>query len=131
VDRAGGIHSLARRIDGIKAAELRTYMAGIDRNALPDAAPAKAQIEEAERLAREARDEKAYGRGGDYATQSGVALEDHQRRQARLDGKIDRERADRLKRMFDRIDREEREGKDDRDPDRQKEAPGGGRSRSR
>jgi Relaxase/Mobilisation nuclease domain len=132
VDRAGGIHSLARRIDGIKAAELRTYMAAIDRNALPDAAPIKAQIEEADRLAREARDEKAYGRGGDYATQSGVALKDHQRRQAQMDGKIDKERLARLQGLFDRIDREELERKNsERDPDRQNEAPGGGHSRSR
>ena len=36
VDRAGGIHSLARRIDGMKAAELREFMAPIDRESLPD-----------------------------------------------------------------------------------------------
>jgi hypothetical protein len=35
IDRAGGDHSLARRISGIKAAELREFMAPIDRNSLP------------------------------------------------------------------------------------------------
>jgi len=127
VDSKGGIHSLARRIDGIKAAELRAYMAGIDRNALPDAAPIKAKIEEAERLARQAREEKSYGRGADYVTQSSEALKDHKGRLAQLDKRIEKERADRLTRLFDGIDRGEQESKNDR----QNEAPGGGRSRSR
>lgn len=35
VDRAGGIHSLARRIEAIKAAELREFMAPLDRESLP------------------------------------------------------------------------------------------------
>jgi len=35
IDRAGGDHSLARRISGIKAAELRAFMEPIDRNSLP------------------------------------------------------------------------------------------------
>jgi hypothetical protein len=35
IDRAGGDHSLARRISGIRAAELREFMAPIDRDNLP------------------------------------------------------------------------------------------------
>jgi Relaxase/Mobilisation nuclease domain len=41
VDRAGGIHSLARRIDGMKAAELREFMKPLDRESLPSAERAK------------------------------------------------------------------------------------------
>jgi hypothetical protein len=41
VDRAGGIHSLARRIDGIRAADLREFMAPIDRDRLPSAEEAR------------------------------------------------------------------------------------------
>lgn len=35
VDRAGDVHSLARRIDGAKAAEIRTRLADLDPNRLP------------------------------------------------------------------------------------------------
>ena len=41
VDRAGGIHSLARRIEGTNTAELRKFMAGIDLQSLPRADQAK------------------------------------------------------------------------------------------
>ena len=41
VDRAGGIHSLARRIEGMKAAELRAFMAPLDRESLPSVEEAK------------------------------------------------------------------------------------------
>jgi hypothetical protein len=41
VDRAGGIHSLARRIDSVKAAELREFMKPLDRESLPSAERAK------------------------------------------------------------------------------------------
>ena len=35
IDRKGGVHSLARRIDGIKAAELKKFMAPLDRESVP------------------------------------------------------------------------------------------------
>jgi hypothetical protein len=41
MDAAGHLHSLARRIDGIKAATLREFMSDIDRAALPNAASAR------------------------------------------------------------------------------------------
>jgi Relaxase/Mobilisation nuclease domain len=89
VDRAGGIHSLARRLDGMKATELRAFMAPLDRDALPDIAQAKEIIAERERRAREALAdtalEKAYGRGEDYVSQTTAALKDHEQRQAGLD----------------------------------------------
>ncbi len=46
IDRAGGDHSLARRISGIKAAELREFMAPIDRNSLPTVEQAAAIIQD-------------------------------------------------------------------------------------
>jgi hypothetical protein len=48
VDRAGGIHNLARRIDGMKAAELREFMKPLDRESLPGTERAKeAQLDRA------------------------------------------------------------------------------------
>lgn len=41
VDKAGGVHSLARRIEDVRAAELRATMAPLDREALPSAEDAK------------------------------------------------------------------------------------------
>jgi hypothetical protein len=46
VDRAGGIHSLARRIEGMKAAELRAFMAPLDRENLPNVEQAKLIVED-------------------------------------------------------------------------------------
>jgi len=172
VDRAGGIHSLARRIDGIKAAELREYMSPIDRERLPDAARAKEMAEERERKRREAqqdaRIEKAYARGDDYVSQTRAALKDHARRQERLNEGTHRHLDDHQRRReaaaeenrkarnaeksgtrrtdgiemteaqrarFERLLKAEKTDRDkergDRDPDRQREAPGGGRTRSR
>jgi Relaxase/Mobilisation nuclease domain len=41
LDIEGGVHSLARRIAGVKAAELREFMKPIDRESLPDVEQAK------------------------------------------------------------------------------------------
>lgn len=41
VDRAGEVHSLARRIEGTKAADVRARMADLDREKLPSTAEAK------------------------------------------------------------------------------------------
>jgi hypothetical protein len=41
MDKAGHLHSLARRIDGIKAEALREFMMDINRAALPRAAAAR------------------------------------------------------------------------------------------
>jgi hypothetical protein len=55
VDQAGDAHSLARRIDGAKAADIRARLAGIDREALPTVEEARALAKEraAQRQARE------------------------------------------------------------------------------
>lgn len=49
VDRAGGPHSLGRRIEGVKAAELRAFMASVDRDALPNLQQAKEIVAERDR----------------------------------------------------------------------------------
>jgi relaxase-like protein len=46
LDRAGDVHSLARRIDGINTKELRTFMQDIDRATLPTVDQAKARFHE-------------------------------------------------------------------------------------
>jgi hypothetical protein len=42
IDEAGGVHSLARRLDGVKAPELRAWMSGLDRESLPTILEAQA-----------------------------------------------------------------------------------------
>ena len=89
VDRAGGDPlSLARRIDGMKAAELREFMDEIDRETLPTAEEARQTALERERQRRDSRDEAQiqanYSKGDDYVSQTQAALKDHERRQDRL-----------------------------------------------
>ena len=43
VDQAGDAHSLARRLDGVRAKDVRAFMADIDRDLLPTVAEAKAE----------------------------------------------------------------------------------------
>ncbi len=136
VDRAGGIHSLARRIDGVRAAELREFMSGLSQDSLRSAEEMKRLI--GQRLQSEAdaseaeKKEKAYTRGSDYVSQSTAALKDHQKRQSALDTRMKKEITDRIERMMSieaKMGRDQ--NSDDREPDRQHEAPGGGRTRSR
>jgi hypothetical protein len=136
VDRAGGIHSLARRIDGMKAAELCEFMKPLDRESLPSAERAREIAEDRGRRAHEAREdaklEKAYSRGDDYVSQTRAAQKEHDRRQKALDAK----KAERIKQLKERFGKQDRELKGtehehDAGPDRQHEAPGGGRDRSR
>jgi hypothetical protein len=98
LDREGGVHSLARRIDGIKAADLREFMQPIDREALPSVDQAKEMVagvtrqpaldrdEESRRAEARGSDriEAAYSRGDDYVHQSSAAQRDFERRQERL-----------------------------------------------
>ncbi len=142
VDPAGGIHSLARRIDGMKAAELRAFMEPLDREFLPTAEQAQQdQLELAEkrRLAREELQddklERAYGRSDDYVSQSSAALRDVMLQEKRLRQEMKRQGrilADPADRFLDIEDDGLELGPDLDDlPDRQREAPGGGRTRSR
>jgi hypothetical protein len=193
VDRQGGIHSLARRIDGMKAAELREFMAPIDREKLPDIKGAREIVEDwwqhMDDSHDEAKTEKRYSRAEDYVTQTQAALKDFIARQEALDELNEAPRPERpaeqsedeerIARILDDGDRDRRkdversetggnrksgdrvsdafantemseaqqqrmdrmldsEGgeraysseRDDIEPDRQREAPGGGRTRS-
>lgn len=137
VDRAGGIHSLARRIDGMKAAELRAFMASIDRARLPTADEARAiatarakMAMEADEAKRAAAAEKNYSRGDDYVSQTRAALKDHKERNPAAGPEMTqarRKRLERLRQAQQEIDRR----REDLEPDRQPPAPGGGRTRSR
>ena len=44
VDAMGGVHSLARRIDGVRTAELRAWMSGLDQDTLPTVGQAQAFV---------------------------------------------------------------------------------------
>lgn len=87
IDRKGGVHSLTRRIDGMKAVELREFMAAMNPESVPNIEQAREIIAERERRARElkeshdeARIEAGYSRGDDYVSQTRAALRDHRRR---------------------------------------------------
>ena len=106
VDRAGGIHSLARRIDGVNAAQLRTFMEPIDRERLPTASQARDLAEKRKRRLeayRQAKREVGYSRGEDYVSQTQAALKDHRHRQKKLDKIANRDSA------WDRIELGERQ----------------------
>jgi hypothetical protein len=146
LDHKGGIHSLARRIEGMKAADLREFMAALNPENVPDIEQARGVIEERERRARErkeshdeARIEAGYSHGDDYVSQSRAALKDHKRRERAAEGAADSgkpEMSDARRRRLDRLaaaskanDRARDRTEDD--PSRQSEAPGGGHTRSR
>ena len=138
LDRAGGIHSLARRIEGVKAAELRAFMAPLDRDRFPAAEAAQAAIIEQQRNARASKQlnagtslERAYGRGEDYVSQATAAQKDFQQRQKRLN------RTTRLDRLLTQAKDHAPDGSrtgsqpDAAGSDRQHQAPGGDRTRGR
>lgn len=61
VDHAGDVHSLARRLDGVRVADLRAKFADIDRDSLPSAAEARTaqrmlQMEQGGNFDRDAAD---------------------------------------------------------------------------
>jgi hypothetical protein len=110
VDRKGGIHSLARRIEDMKAAKLREFMSPIDDEKLPTANKARELQAERERKRKEALTEKSYSGGMGYVTQTQAAMKDHQRRQRAIDKLADHDS------LWDRIERgqKKREGDDRR-----------------
>jgi hypothetical protein len=132
VDRAGGIHSLARRIDGMKAVPLREFMSALDRDNLPSTERVRIDILDRERRSREAKEargearvEKGYSRGGDYVSQSTAALKDHKRRQKKLG---ESPKAGHGPKKLQDIIKDAGRGDD---PGGQPRAPGGGRTRGR
>ncbi len=142
VDRKGGIHSLARRIDGLRAAALREFMGPLDRTTLPSIEQAKQIADERERRAQEAKSareeaslEKAYSRSEGLVAQNAAAQKDYEQRQKKLneDFEVDPRTGNlrRRNRDFDAIAIEKSgEGRTDHEPDtgpyRQDKAPGGG-----
>jgi hypothetical protein len=144
IDRKGSVHSLARRIDGIRASDLREFMGPIDRQTLPSAEEAKTIASERKQVDSDIKLEKAYTRGDDYVSQSQAALKDHKLRQQGIDQKnkdeafkksaaeVMQAKSDKLNRLGDGVDKDNRfADRDHPDPDRQSEAPGGGRPRGR
>lgn len=146
IDRKGGVHSLARRIDGMKAADLREFMSGIDPGSVPNIDQAREVIAERERRARDmkethdqARTEARYAHGDDYVSQSRAALHDHQRRQRAAKEVTDtkkepmsearRRRLDRLAAASEANERARDHSEDGRGS--QDQTPGGGRTRGR
>jgi len=146
LDEKGGIHSLARRIDGMKAPELREFMAALNPESVPNIEQAREIIAERDRRAREikeshdeARIEAGYSHGDDYVSQTRAALRDHRQRQRAAEeatGSGKPEMSDARRRRLDRLaaaskanDRTRDRTEDD--PGRQNEAPGGGHTRSR
>jgi hypothetical protein len=92
LDEKGGIHSLARRIDGMKAAELREFMAALSPENVPSIEEARELIAERERRSREATEahdealiERGYTHGNDYVSQTRAALKHHRRRQEAIE----------------------------------------------
>jgi len=147
LDQKGGIHSLVRRIDGMKAGELREFMSALDPESVPNIQQARELITDRERRSREAqearseaRTERDYSHGDDYVSQSRAALRDHQRRQDAAeerpkpsdDGETSGARQLRLDRAAAiREARERTRDHTERDRYLKDGAPGGGHTRSR
>jgi hypothetical protein len=86
IDRKGGVHSLARRIDGMKAAALREFMAAMNPESVPDIEHAREIIVERERRALERKQlhdevptDVGYAPADDYVSQTPAAPRDHRR----------------------------------------------------
>jgi hypothetical protein len=160
VDRAGGIHSLARRIEGMKAAELREYMSSLDRSQLPTAEAARAAQIARERESRSeemrAREAVDVARRKDEDDRRRQREEKDARNEANLeakyargedyvsqthaalkDHKLRQDQLDRLQALKERFESGEQEiatriGENpEGGKDHPSEAPGGGRTRSR
>jgi hypothetical protein len=87
IDRRGGIHSLARRIEGMKAAKLREFMAAMNSESVPNIEHTREIVAERERRASEpkeshdeARTEVGDPRREDYASQTTTLRRDRRRR---------------------------------------------------
>lgn len=161
IDRKGGVHSLARRIDGMKAAELLEFMAPLYRKSVPSIEQAQQLQAERERRGFEvrqahdaARIAAAYAHGEDYVSQTRAALREHKRRQRAADAASRNSKAepappskqtepaakaemsDARTRRLERLRAASKaidaaRDHTEDDPDRQRAAPDGGHRRSR
>jgi len=92
IDRAGGIHSLARRIDGIRAHELRKFMSALEPDKVPTVEDAIRHTQaDGQRdtglpyWSHNAGEEDRYWSGDGYVTQSKAAMRDFKDRQKKLE----------------------------------------------
>jgi hypothetical protein len=137
VDSRGGVHSLARRIDGMKAAELRSFMSPIDRDGLPTADQARTPLVEKTKKERaqddENRLEASFSHGADYVSQTRAALKEHQTRQKQQEVRFwNEEIGAKMEKYAARFLQGEVQRRDaDPGSGRQNQAPGGGHTRSR
>ena len=76
IDQAGHDHSLARRVEGAKAADVRARMADVDRDTLPSVADARAMVRRG--LAKEAGPQPRADIGGRVAGPPGQAKPGHE-----------------------------------------------------
>ncbi len=129
-DRAGGVHSLGRRIEGLSAVDLRAFMSSLNPDDVPTFKETKQIVEDRQRKEGEARSQKKYSKGADYVSQTSEASKEHKRRQRALDSKQERHIADRISRLLGEPGSSPK-SKDDPEPDRPGRAPGRGRPRSR
>lgn len=92
VDQAGDVHSLARRLEGVKAAAVREGMADVDRDAMPTVAEARAAQREgaAHRAAEQITRQQAEREAAQRAEQ-----EAQRRAQLEAAAKVEREAAQR------------------------------------
>jgi hypothetical protein len=86
VDREGGVHSLARRIEGVKAAQLREFMGTIDPATIPTVEAAQ-RFQAQRQQQKEDRFEARVGRGDDYVNQSQAAQQQFKERSRKLNRK--------------------------------------------
>ncbi|OYW06494.1 MAG: hypothetical protein B7Z59_12880, partial [Acidiphilium sp. 37-67-22] len=83
IDQAGESHSLARRIDGVKAADMRARLSDIDQATLPDARGARAeQAQKAQEGAQKAEEAR---RAAEVAQKAAEAAQEAAERQRAAD----------------------------------------------
>ncbi len=84
LDRVGEVHSLARRLDGVKVADVRARFADVDRDSLPDITAARAAQSERVLEAGGNFDRDAAAQGWEERLGNGAILQDQQREANRL-----------------------------------------------
>ncbi len=84
LDRAGEVHSLARRLDGVKVADVRDRFADVDRASLPDVTAARAAQNERALEADLTYDRDGAAQGRDERLGNGAISQDQQKEPERL-----------------------------------------------
>ncbi|MGO8868136.1 MAG: relaxase/mobilization nuclease domain-containing protein [Alphaproteobacteria bacterium] len=122
VDHAGGVHSLARRIDGMKAAELREFMAPLGRDSLPTIEQAKeAQLDRVQSVPSAHDLEKWEDALAESAIEKAKDIDEERKRQAR-DVKESREEMAELEKWEDALAKSAIEKAEHIDAERKRQA---------